>query len=195
MRHSSFRMAVAIGAAFVAASGAAWPCGLEDPSSLSARRGFLNFAFPKSLYVYTAMWQAQLAGTLPRDDLAQRDDLTPEARATMQFLRANLLMRALAMRLGAAGDVPDRPAVSIVMVGPVLWSRLEPQGETVLAKVHVDGPETGDVVIVTDAPALRALVNGEMALAKALDLDLVRFYGDPAKVDGAQAWLAGVGRR
>jgi hypothetical protein len=80
------------------------------------------------------------------------------------------------------------------MVGPVLWSRLEAQGKAVLVQVHVAGPEKGDVVIVTDAPALRALVNGEMPLAKALELDLVRFYGEHAKVQAAQAWLAAVGR-
>jgi hypothetical protein len=183
-RYSCFRTVVAFGAALAAASGAAWPCGLEDPSSASARRGFLNFAFPNSLYVHTAMWQAQLAGTLPRDDLAQ---------GAMALIRASVLVRTLAAQLGAVPSVPDRPSVSIVLVGPVLWSRLEPQGEAVLAKFHVAGPEKGDVVIVTDAPALRALVNGEMALAKALELDLARFYGEQAKVDAAQAWLAAVG--
>jgi hypothetical protein len=106
-RHSCYRLALAL-SAFVAASSAAWPCGLEDPSSESARRGFLNFAFPSALYVHTAMWQAQLAGTLPRDDLAQRDDLAPEARATMALIRASLLVRTLAAQLGAAGAVPDR---------------------------------------------------------------------------------------
>jgi hypothetical protein len=183
-RHSCFRTAVAFGAALAAASGAAWPCGFEDPSSVSARRGFLNVAFPNSLYVHTAMWQAQLAGTLPRDDLAQ---------GAMALIRASVLVRTLAAQLGGVPSVPDRPSVSIVLVGPVLWSRLEPQGETVLAKVHVAGPEKGDVVMVTDAPALRALVNGEMALAQALELDLARFYGEQAKVDAAQAWLAAVG--
>lgn len=36
--------------AFVALAtsrGAAWPCGSEDPSSVTMRRGFLNIAYPK----------------------------------------------------------------------------------------------------------------------------------------------------
>ena len=40
-----------------------------------------------SLHVGTAVWQAQLAGTLPRDPLAQRGDLTPEARGALRLMR------------------------------------------------------------------------------------------------------------
>ncbi len=188
-----FRLAIPLGAALVAVSGAAWPCGLHDASSLAALRGFLNVAYPNSLYVGTAIWQAQLAGALPRDDLAPQDDLTPETRGMMRLVQVNALIRALAVQLGSAGAARARPPVSVVMVGPVLWSRLEPQGETVLAKIHVAGPQQGDVVIVTDTPVLRALVNGEMAFAKALDVGLVRLYGEQAKVHAARMWLAGVG--
>ena len=184
MARGSRWLLLALGVACAAAPGAAAPCGLEDAASLSALRGFLNAAYPDSLHVGTAIWRAQRAGTLPRDDLAPR----------LQLIQANALMRALAAQLDTARDAPGRPALSIVMVGPMLWSRLEPQAESILATVHVDGPRPGDVVIVTDAPALRALVNGEMTLAKALDAGLVRLYGERQRVDAARTWLAGAGR-
>ena len=68
-------------------------CGLEDPTSIGLRRGVLNLAFPEALHVGTAVWQAQLAGTLTRDDLLQRDDLAPEARSTLRLFKANAQLR------------------------------------------------------------------------------------------------------
>jgi hypothetical protein len=112
-RHFCFRLAIALGAALVAAAGAAWPCGLEDPSSITVRRGMLNMAFPEALHVGTAVWQAQLAGSLPRDPLAQRGDLTPEARGTMRLIRANMLLRQFAARLAEPGTATARPSLAV----------------------------------------------------------------------------------
>ena len=80
-------------------------CGLEDPSSISMRRGMLNMAYPESLHVGTAVWQAQLAGRLPRDPLASRGELTPEARATLRLVKANALLGQLAMRMSQPSTV------------------------------------------------------------------------------------------
>ncbi|MGZ9031593.1 MAG: hypothetical protein ACXW2G_09475, partial [Burkholderiaceae bacterium] len=83
-------------AAALACAAAALPalaCGLEDPSSIAIQRGVLNLAYPLSLHVGTAVWQAQAAGRLPRDPLAQQGDLTPEARAALRMLRAGSLLR------------------------------------------------------------------------------------------------------
>ena len=50
-------------AAIVFTSGAAFACGYHNPSDVA--RGVMNFAYPKSLYVRTAVWQAQNSGLLP----------------------------------------------------------------------------------------------------------------------------------
>jgi hypothetical protein len=184
------RRRVAAGALALAAAGAAWPCGLEDPNSVAFQRGAMNLSFPKSAYVRTAIWQAQMAGDLPRDALAQRDDLSPQARGTLQLMRATRLLNTLATRLSATRDSADRPNVAIVLLGPMLWSRLEHHNGNVLAQVHVRGPEPGDAVIVTDTPAIEAIVGVGMSFEHAVELGLVRLYGPSEQVGALQTWLA-----
>lgn len=180
--------ALAAGLCAVASPAAA--CGLEDPSSISMRRGMLNMAYPESLHVGTAVWQAQLAGRLPRDPLAQREDLTPEGRSALRLVRANGLLGRFAARLPVGGaDV--RPALAVVLLGPVLWSRIEVDGSTVKPTLHVSGPERGDVVVVTDLAVIEAIGSGSVSIAEALSAGLVRLYGAAAEVAAAQDWLGG----
>jgi hypothetical protein len=185
-------LSIALGGVFLAVATAAAACGFEDPSSITMRRGFLNFAYPESLHVGTAVWQAQLAGMLPRDPLAQRAELTPEARGALRMMQASAALRALAARLASDGGGAQN--VSVVLLSSVMWSRFEPQGNVVNANVHVTGPGQGDVVLVTDTPAIRALVDGSLEFSEALALGLVRLYGDPVKVEAARRWLGGAGR-
>jgi hypothetical protein len=74
-------------------------------------------------------------------------------------------------------------------MGPMLWSRIEPQGGGAQVRTHVSGPVAGDVVLVTDTPALEAIVGAGMGFEQALELGLVRLYGPAAQVGAAQAWL------
>jgi hypothetical protein len=83
----------------------------------------------------------------------------------------------------------EHPAVAVVLMGPMLWSRIEPQNGGTQVRTHVSGPVTGDVVLVTDTPALEALVGAGMGFEQALELGLVRLYGPAAQVAAAQAWL------
>ncbi len=182
------RLATAGTIALVAA-GSAWSCGLEDPNSASVQRGAMNLAFPQSAWVRTAIWQAQMAGELPRDEPAGGNESTA-ARGTLQLMRAGWLLKALAARTGSARDGADAPAVALVLMGPMLWSRIAHGPEGSLAQVHVDGPVAGDVVMVTDLPVLAAIVEGGMRFERALELGLVRLYGAPARVAAAQAWFA-----
>jgi len=190
------RRRVAFACLALAAAGAARPCGFEDPSSVAGQRGVMNLAFPNSAWVSTAVWQAQKAGDLPPDALAQRSDLTPQARASLQLMRATSLLQSLAKRLDVppgAGDRPtgDRPTIAVVLMGPMLWSRVEPRDGAIAARVqiHVAGPEPGDVVLVTDTPAIEAIVGAGMRFDRAQQLGLVRLYGSAAQVGAVQAWL------
>jgi hypothetical protein len=187
------RAPIVLAALLLAAATAAGACGFEDPNSVGVRRGLLNLAFPESLHVGTAIWQAQLAGKLPRDPLAQNADLTPEARGALRMVQATAAMRALAARL-ASENSGGAQNLSVVLLSSVMWSRFEPQGNAVNANVHVTGPEEGDVVLVTDTPPIRALADGSLEFSEALASGLVRLYGDPVKVEAARRWLGGAGR-
>jgi hypothetical protein len=146
-------------------------------------------AYPDALHVGTTVWQAQLAGTLPRDALLQRDDLAPEARAALRLVKANALLRHLA---GSFADVPGtatQPAFAVVLLGPVLWTRFVAGDGGVQASFHVQGPERDDVVVVTDAAVVEAIVGGELRFADALDKRLARLYGAPEAVAAARRWL------
>jgi hypothetical protein len=180
---------LALSAAFALAAGVASACGLEDPSSIAARRGALQLAYPNALHVGTAVWQAQLAGTLPRDALAQRADLSPEARATLRLIKANALLGRLAARLGEGSARVPHPGVAVVLVGPVLWGRLEAGEGRVRAQVHVAGPEPGDVVAVTDIAVVEAIADGTIDVASAIEFGVMRLYGKEPAVAAVRDWL------
>jgi hypothetical protein len=154
----------------------------------------MNLAFPKSAWVSTAVWQAQKAGELPPDALAQRSDLTPQARASLQLMRATWLLKNLAQRLDVPPGAADRPAIAVVLMGPMLWSRVEPRDGAIAARaqIHVGGPEPGDVVLVTDTAAIEAIVSARMRFERAQQLGLLRLYGSAAQIGAAQAWLGSV---
>jgi hypothetical protein len=48
--------------------------------------------------------------------------------------------------------------------------------------VRVDGPEPGDLVVVTVQAALRQIVDHHMTTGQAEGLGLIRFYGDASKL-------------
>jgi hypothetical protein len=54
---------------------------------------------------------------------------------------------------------------------------------------HTTGPSSGDVVIVTDEPVIKALVEGQVAPQTARELGLIRLYGAPEAVQRAASWL------
>jgi hypothetical protein len=168
-------------------------CGLEDPSSVASLRGVLALAYPQSPQVGTAVWQAQLAGKLPRDPVAQQGELSADARAVMRRVRANSLLRQLAVQLSAPGAASSAPSLAVVLLGPVMWNRFAPQDGKVTPLLHVEGPEPGDVVVVTELPVVEAIAVGSLGFAAALEAGVLRLYGEPQVVARARAWLAARG--
>lgn len=166
-------------------------CGLEDPSSIAMQRGVLSFAYPLSLHVGTAVWQAQAAGRLPRDPLAQQGDLTPDARAALRRLRASSLLRQFSAKLAEQDAAPHAP-LAVVLLGPVMWNRFEFDGSVVRPTLHAAGPQSGDVVAVTDVAVIEAVGAGTLTLADALEGGLMRLYGTAAEVAAVKGWLTGV---
>jgi hypothetical protein len=162
-------------------SGSALACGFEDPSNVAFQRGILNFAFPKALYVQTAVWQAQEAG------LIERDQSLAGNRALLGFRRASDALSDVARQLDAGNDVV--PPFTLVMIGPVLWTRFAEGENGLTATPHVKGPSFGDVVVVSDEPVILALAKGRIGGSTALDQGLIRIYGDPSRVAALESML------
>ena len=77
----------------------------------------------------------------------------------------------------------------MLLLGPMLWSRYQPDGNDIRLNVHVDGPVQDDVVIVTEAAVIDALVHGRLSGRQAIELGVVRFYGHAARSKMAVDWL------
>lgn len=168
LRAATFAMA------FVTAwGGGASACGFEDPSSIGFKRGVLNLAFPKSLYITSALWRAESAG------------LIPKTRGTLMehghFGYRNALLRLNRMGRGLTGPSPlsdqPPPAFSVILVGSMLWTHFEMKDGKLAVAPHQEGPTVGDVVIVTDSVVIGALTDRSLDFATAEAAGLLRFYG------------------
>ena len=171
--------------ALLVSAAPALACGFEDPSNVSFQRGILNFAFPKALYVQTAVWQAQQAGLLERDQ-----GLTGN-RALLGFRRASDALSDVARQLESGEDAV--PPFTLVMIGPVLWTRFAEGSEGLTATPHVEGPSSGDIVLVSDEPVILALAKGRIDGNTALEQGLIRIYGEPAKAAALESMLRRIG--
>jgi hypothetical protein len=144
-------------------------CGYENPAIIAL--GSLNSTYPKSLWVSTAIWQARQEGLLPP---------APIASGRLQAMGALYQLRR---HLGNDQSMPD---LAIVFIPAVMWSRLTPQPDKLALTMHVNGPENGDVVMVTEPAALQAWANKSLSTSQLLDNGLIRLYGDEDKVSAMQ---------
>ncbi|MCB1502100.1 MAG: DUF3604 domain-containing protein [Bauldia sp.] len=163
-------------------AGATLACGYESPQTLAL--GMMNWTYPKSLYVPTAVWQAEDAGLLPPRLPKPAKDLFGS-----QFRKAAADMDALGARLeSAAGDAPH---VSVVLVPQVLWTQFAPaDGGAVTVTIHAAGPAAGDTVVVTHEKVVRALLSGDLTFETAEAFGLVRLYGDDSGQERVRSSLA-----
>lgn len=183
MRLSNRVICWVFAASIFGAPGAALGCGFEDPKSAAAARGVLNWAFPEALHVGTAVWQAQAAGVIGRDQ-------TPAAaKALLGYQKATERLSAFRDGLVAGLNGHEVPSVSVVMLGPMLWTRFERNGMGVDMAMHASGPASGDTVIVTDEPVIAALVDGRLTPRDARRLGLMRLYGPAGAVATLANWL------
>lgn len=170
---------------WVAARGIA--CGFHGDAAVGA----LNAAYPDALWVRTAVWQAQLDGVLPRAAAATpADPFAARVALARRYRAASDHLAALREDLASDGAGHGPPAFTVLLIGPMLWSRLDPKDGDYRLQVHADGAAPGDVVVITDEPVLEALADGRLRFSRALDLGLVRLYGKPS---GMSAVIAALG--
>lgn len=182
-KRGAVSLAVAAGAVPVAQA-----CGYHDPSSVNL--GMLNWSYPDALHVRTAVWMAQRDGAIARAEPLDPDDpLPPRMRQTLRLRETVTALTAVRDRIAGALDGRSTPAFSIVLIGPMLWTRYVPTAGTLQVEAHSAGPASGDVVVVTDEPVLGAWIDGRVTPREARESGLVRFYGAPADIAPVMALL------
>ena len=161
-------------------------CGFHGDAAVGA----LNTAYPDALWVRTAVWQAQLDGVLPRAAAATTDDpFASRVALARRYRAASDRFAALREDLAEGGAKQRPPSFTVLLMGPMLWSRFEPTGDGYRLQVHAERAAPGDVVLITDEPVLEALADGRMRFSRALDLGLVRLYGKPSGMSAVTAAL------
>ena len=154
----------------------------------NAAVGALNVAYPNALWVRTAVWQAQLEGLLARADATPPANPIAERLALAQRYReVSGQLTQLRDHLTTQRPHPPTPTFAVLLMGPMMWSRFEPNGDAMALQVHADGPVSGDVVLLTDEPVLAALATGRMRLAQAIELGVVRIYGPQGAASAVSA--------
>jgi hypothetical protein len=149
------------------------------------QKGMLNWIYPKSLYVDTAVWQAQKAGLLPIEEALP-------ARKTMLvnpgYRRAVHTIQDYAGAIGA-GTGDKTGTVTIMLLEAIFYARISygPAGAHV--QPHVAGPDNGEPLFVTHRVVMEAIRTGRLGLDEALSMGVIRTYGDPARIDEALSAL------
>ncbi len=173
------------GAAIVlGASSAAQACGYHDPANTSA--GMLNWAYPDAMHVRTAVWMAQASGVLPRrEPVPDLDPLSVTSRfqQSIRLRDTQARLDELRHRIDAGLAGQPMPAIAVVLIGPMLWTRFESIAGNVNMVSHATGPVGEDVVIVTDEAVVAALAEGRLTAREARAQGLVRTYGTPQSVE------------
>jgi hypothetical protein len=171
--------AVVLGASF-----AAQACGYHDPASASV--GMLNWAYPDALHVRTAVWMAQTSGLRPsREPLLAADPLSTTFRLEqlMRLRDTQAALGELRHRIDAGLAGQPMPAIAVVLIGPMLWTRFESTAGSVNMVSHATGPVGDDVVIVTDEAVIAALAEGRLTAREARAQGLVKTYGTRQSVE------------
>ena len=142
-------------------AGPASGCGLEgDP--IAVEKVAVSYAYPDSLNVMAAVSTARLAGKLDRT-------ITIGVQSSEQRLITSLRIAAalwqLRGRLASASTGPA-PSLAIVLLEPMMWSRIATAEATPKLTLHVAGPETDDVVAVTEEVVLVAINEGRISYGR-----------------------------
>ena len=156
-----FRKPVSLGAGALAAMVlcgwlpvTAYGCGYDPDPAVG-----LTIAHPSSVAVAMAISDAVDAGRLqPR----------PELPAQLALMWANGATRKFSVALGPILDAGTLPPMTLLLVEPRLWSRIAPGPGGTRFEFHVNGPASGDVVLVTGESVLRELLDGRVSWERAV---------------------------
>jgi hypothetical protein len=170
----------ALAAALLAPNyGTARACGFENPALI--QKGMLNWIYPKSLYVDTAVWQAQQAGLLPREEtLAEKKSLL----VNPGYSRAVRTLKGYAGGIGA-GNGSEAGSVAIMFFEAMFYARISFGPEGVGLDPHIAGPGKDEPLLITHRVVMEAIRTGKLGLDDAIAMGLIRTYGDQSRIDQA----------
>ena len=165
-------------------------CGYHDAASAGV--GMLNWAYPDSLHVRTAVWMAQDGGLLAaREPLPAADPLSAEFRfqQMVRWRETQSRLGTVQRRIQATLEGQAMPAFAMVLIGPMLWTRFEGHAGGVAMIPHAAGPAPSDVVLVSDEAVIAALAEGRITASEARAEGLVKAYGTSEDIDRVSALL------
>lgn len=168
--------------------GKASACGFENAAGM--QKGMLNWIYPKSFYVDTAVWQAQQAGLLPIEEAL------PEKKTLLVnpgYRRAVRTIQDYANAVGA-GNSGKVGSVTLMLLEAIFYARISFGPAGVHVQPHITGPDNGEPLIITHRVVIEAIRTGSLGLDEALSLGVIRTYGDPARIDQALATLRLAGK-
>lgn len=150
-------------------------CGYHN--SVDLARGMLNWAYPNSLYVRTAVWKAEDAGILPKRASEPGKDL-------FAYQRVAMAMRSYAELMSKSHSAADEmQGLSVLLIESVLWTRFVRTTEGYSVQIHAEGAAPNDVVMVTDDKVMISLVAGTITPRIAREHGLIRLYGPADRIE------------
>ncbi len=158
-----------------------YACGYENPQTVAL--GSLNWVYPDALHVRAAVWRAEESGLLPGGGR--------ESSGPLAFYRAAAGVKKLGAKLAGLLEAESGTAVSVVLIPQVMWTRFRFEAGGLIVQTHAEGPQAGDLVIVSEDKVIRALVVGRLTAGAAERNGLLRFYGDAQQIAKVRAALKG----
>ena len=157
---------VAVALAGAVLGGPASGCGLEgDPVALAEGRHRLRLSRFAQRDGRGVAGAACRAGSTARSASVCRRR-SNSGGTSLRIGAALWQLRARLYEVECAGG--DAPSLAIVLIEPMLWSRISPAKGAPELAIHVDGPASGDVVMVTEAVVIAAINVGTLTAGEAL---------------------------
>jgi hypothetical protein len=93
-------------------------------------------------------------------------------RAATRLGKLRFLLSAAAQR-----EPPSSSSISVLLFDSSLWSRFSPSERGYDVAVHTNGPNPGDIVVVTSEALLATILEHRLPIATALDRGLIAIEG------------------
>lgn len=170
-------------AACLAGIGLARPALPHTLSSSELSRAFINIIYPNAFHVFGAIIEAREEGRLPPIDRA-RVTLRGDARTRLykaEVDRSINTMQSLGVAIDKQVAKESQADIAVLLLEPMMWTRYSGRYVNVRQGMQLDGPLDGDIVLITDLPVIESMRSGEMSIAEAIDMGVMRIYSSDQK--------------